>query len=184
VLLGAADRRKLDHCAPFLNTDTISGGIFGGITVATVGRMPTLVHAELTRAIIGAFYKVYNELGHGYSERIYRRALTIVLRELGLLAIEECRIKVIFHGILIGTFWADIVVDRKILIEIKGAKELEARDEAQILNYLTAAGGGIGLLVNFGRTLTHKRFVMGNPEANLPNVLTIDEMPDELDVEI
>src|SRR4051794_19600049 len=135
---GAPDRRKLDRGGPFFNTGTISAWYFAGITVATRRRMPTLVHAELTRAIIGAFYKVYNELGHGYSEKIYRRALTIVLRELGLLAIEECRIKVIFHGILIGTFWADIVVDRKILIEIKGAKELEARDEAQILNYLKA----------------------------------------------
>ena len=132
-------------------------------------------HADLTRIIIGAFFKVHNELGHGYSEKIYRRALAIVLRELGLEAIEERRIKVFFHGALIGTFWVDLVVNGKIIVEIKAAKELEARDEAQILNYLKCAGGGVGLLVNFGRPLTYKRFVMGDPEANLPNLAELTE---------
>jgi GxxExxY protein len=127
-------------------------------------------HAELTRTIIAAFFTVYNELGHGYSEKIYRRALAIVLREMGLEAIEERQIKVFFHGALIGRFCVDIVVDGKIIIEIKAVKELEGKDEAQLLNYLRCAGGGIGLLVNFGRTLSYKRFVMGNPEANLPNL--------------
>jgi GxxExxY protein len=56
-------------------------------------------------------------------------------------------------------------------VEIKAAKELEARDEAQLLNYLKCAGGGVGLLVNFGQTLQHKRRVMGDPEANLPNLV-------------
>jgi GxxExxY protein len=137
-------------------------------------------HADLTRTIISAFYKVYNELGHGYSEKIYRRALAIVLRELGLEAIEERRIKVVFHGAVIGTFSVDLVVNGKIIIEIKAARELEARDEAQILNYLKCAGGGVGLLVNFGRPLTYKRFVMGDPESNLPNLAEITES-DSLD---
>src|SRR4029077_4996428 len=95
-----------------------------------------------------------------------RRALAIVLRELGLEAIEERRIKVIFHGAVIGTFWVDLVVEGKILIEIKATTALETRDEAQVLNYLKCAGGGVGLLVNFCRPLTYKRFVMGDPEAN------------------
>lgn len=134
--------------------------------------MAAFPHADLTRAIIGAFFKVYNELGHGYSEKIYRRALGIVLRELGLEAIEERHIKVYFHGAMIGTFWVDLVVEGKILIEVKATKELEARDEAQVLNYLKCAGGGIGFLVNFGRELKHKRLAMGDPEANLPNLLS------------
>jgi GxxExxY protein len=140
-------------------------------------------HAALTHVIIGAFFKVYNELGHGYSEKIYRRALAIVLRELGLEAIEERRIKVIFHGALIGTFWVDLVVDGKIVVEIKAARQLEARDEAQILNYLKCAGGGVGLLVNFGRPLTYKRFVMGDPDANLPNLADLSDEPDPLDAD-
>ena len=145
--------------------------------------MSKLAHAELTHIIIQAFFQVWNDLGHGYSEKIYRRALAMVLREMGLEAIEERRIKVIFHGKVIGTFWVDIVVDGKIIIEIKAAKELEPRDEAQLLNYLKTAGGGVGLLVNFGRTLTYRRLVMGDPEANLPNLVPLaDTDSPELDI--
>jgi len=142
--------------------------------------MTQLSHADLTHKIIGGFFKVHNELGHGFSEKIYRRALAIVLREMGLEATEERRIKVFFHGALIGTVWVDIVVDGRIIIEIKATKELETRDESQLLNYLACAGGGVGLLVNFGRTLSYRRFVMGNPDANLPNLtsFTDPEFPD------
>jgi GxxExxY protein len=89
-----------------------------------------LAHAKLTRSIIGAFYKVFNELGHGYSEKVYQHALAIVLRELGHEAIEERRIKVFFHGALIGEFVVDIVVDGKIIIEIKAGKQIEPWHEA------------------------------------------------------
>jgi len=136
--------------------------------------MAHLAHEALTHLIIQAFFQVWNELGHGYSEKIYRRALAMVLREMGLEAIEERHIKVIFHSKVIGTFWVDIVVAGKIVIEIKAAKELEPRDEAQLLNYLKCAGGGVGLLVNFGRTLTYRRLVMGDPEANLPNLVALN----------
>src|SRR5262245_42753959 len=129
-----------------------------------------LEHAQLTWTIIGAFFAVFNELGHGYSERVYRRALAIVLRELGLEAIEEREIKVFFRGALIGEFCVDIVVGGKIIIEIKAGRSIEPWHEAQILNYLKSAGGGIGLLVNFGREVTYKRFVMGRSGANLPNL--------------
>jgi GxxExxY protein len=127
-------------------------------------------HAQLTQSIIGAFFTVFNELGHGYSEKVYRRALAIVLQELGHEAAEERHITIHFHGALIGTFWADLVVNGKVLIEIKAGREFDARDEAQLLNYLKCAGGGIGFLVNFGRELKYKRLVMGDPEAGLPNL--------------
>src|SRR6476646_9494488 len=81
----------------------------GGTAVATSVAMTQLAHADLTHKIIGAFFNVHNELGHGFSEKIYRRALAIVLREMGLEATEERRINVFFHGILIGTVWVDIV---------------------------------------------------------------------------
>jgi GxxExxY protein len=121
--------------------------------------------------IIDACYQVFRELGHGFSEKIYRRALAIVLREKGLAVIEECEITVHFHGTLIGSFNAALVVAGTIIVEIKAAQELESRDEAQLLNYLKCAGGGVGLLVNFGNRVQHKRRVMGNPEANLPNLI-------------
>ena len=133
--------------------------------------MPEFLHAEITKAIIGAFFDVYHELGHGYSEKIYRRALAIVLQERGFDVIEERHIKVIFHGINIGTFYVDLVVDGKVVVEIKAARDLDPRDEAQTLNYLKCAGGGIGLVVNFGRELKYKRLAMGDPAANLPNLI-------------
>jgi GxxExxY protein len=133
--------------------------------------VPEFLHAETTKAIIGAFYDVFHELGHGYSEKIYRRALAIVLQERGFDAIEERHIKVIFHGINIGTFYVDLVVNGKVVVEIKAARDLDPRDEAQTLNYLKCAGGGIGLLVNFGRELKYKRLAMGDPAANLPNLV-------------
>jgi len=133
--------------------------------------MPEFLHAEITKAIIGAFYDVFRELGHGYSEKVYRRALAIVLRERGFEVVEECHIKGIFHGTNIGTFYVDLVVNGKVIVEIKAARDLDPRDEAQTLNYLKCAGGGIGLLVNFGRELKYKRLAMGDPAANLPNLV-------------
>ena len=130
----------------------------------------TLEHADLTHAIIGALFTVFNELGHGFSERIYLRAAAIVLRELGFEAVEECPVTVVFHGTVIGEHRLDIVVDGKVLIEIKAGQQLEPWHEAQILNYMKCAGGGVGLLVNFGQKLSFKRFVMGRPGANLPNI--------------
>jgi len=129
-----------------------------------------LPHFDLTSKIIGAFYKVYNELGYGYSEKIYRRALAIVLREGGLEAVEEQELRVVFHGHVIGICFFDIVVNGVVLVEVKVSGERQVSDEAQTLNYLKCAGGGTALLVNFGRELKYKRLVKGDPEANLPNL--------------
>ena len=127
-------------------------------------------HKELTSAIIGGFYECANELGPGYSERVNTRALQVVLIDRGLDAEINVPIRVFFRGRRIGRFWADMVVNRTVLLEIKRKEELEPRDEAQILNYLTCVGGGIGLLVNFGRSVTFKRFVKGDLDNCLPRL--------------
>ena len=128
-----------------------------------------LPHAYITDRIIGAFFDVHRELGHGFSEQIYRRATAIVVRQSGLDVAEECKISVIFRGSIIGTFYGDIVVGGVVLVEVKVGTAIEKYAEAQILNYLKAAGGGIGLLLNFGREPTYKRFAMGdNPINSLP----------------
>jgi GxxExxY protein len=93
-----------------------------------------------------------------------------VLRERGLFVLEEAPILVYFHGLRVDNFRADLVVEGKVLIEVKANRQLEPRDEAQTLNYLKSAGGGVGLLVNFGPQVIHKRLVMGDPHANLPNL--------------
>ena len=101
-------------------------------------------HGALTRAIIEGFLQTHAELGSGFSERVCRDALAIVLREKGLGVWVNAQIDVIFHGQNIGRFYADMVVDATVLLEIKAGQALEGYAQAQLLNYLKAAGGGVG----------------------------------------
>jgi GxxExxY protein len=130
-----------------------------------------LPHADVTDRIIRAFYDVYRELGYGFSEVVCRRALALVLRQYGLEVTEERAISVTFRGSIIGLFHADMVVAGVVLVEIKASSTIEKYAEAQILNYLKAAGGGVGLLLNFGREATYKRFAMGDDPINSLPVL-------------
>jgi GxxExxY protein len=129
---------------------------------------PGLPHADVTERILGAFFDVHRELGYGFSEVVYRRAISIVLRSSGLNAIEEMLISVPFRGVIIGNYYPDIIVAGVVLVEVKATAVMENYAQAQILNYLKAAGGGVGLLLNFGREPTFKRFAMGNPTNSLP----------------
>lgn len=128
----------------------------------------SLPYGDITERILKAFFEVHRELGYGFSEVVYRRAVGIVLRSDGLEAIEEVLISVPFRGLIIGNYYPDIVVNRVVLVEVKAAATIENYAQAQILNYLKAAGGGVGLLLNFGREATFKRFAMGNPTKSLP----------------
>ncbi len=103
-----------------------------------------LPHADITGRIIAAFYEVYRELGYGFSEVVYRRALALVLRQSGLEVSEARTISVTFRGSVIGIFYADMVVGGIILVEIKASSTIEKYAEAQMLNYLKAAGGELG----------------------------------------
>ena len=123
---------------------------------------PTLPYQELTSRIIGCFYEVYGELGAGFSERVFRRALFIALQDCGLRVEEEVRLQVLFRGTIIGTFWVDLVVENVVVVEIKALPELDNRAVGQLLNYWKAAGGGVGLLLNFGRRPEFKRRIVGD----------------------
>ncbi len=129
-----------------------------------------LAHHHVTGAILKSFFEVYRELGFGFAEIIYRRALGIVLRTSGLEAMEEVPLKVMFRGVLIGRFHADMVVERVVLVETKAAFTLEGYAQAQVLNYLKAAGGGVALLLNFGHEPTYKRLVLGDVDHSLPRL--------------
>jgi GxxExxY protein len=153
------------------------GGVFdmAGISPAPglhrCGSMSTaldLVHGDLTERIIGCFYAVYRELGPGFSETVFRRAMMIALREAGLRAEEEVRLQVNFRGVVIGTFFADIIVEGAVLVEIKALPEIDNRSIGQLLNYLKVAGGGVGLLLNFGRRAEFNRKIVGNVEKIQP----------------
>jgi GxxExxY protein len=123
-----------------------------------------LLHRELTERIIGCFFEVYGELGSGFSEPVFRPAMVVALHEAGLRAEEEVRLQVTFRGVIIGTFFCDIVVEDSILVEVKALPELDSRSVGQLLNYLKVAGGGVGLLLNFGRRPEFSRKIVGNVE--------------------
>ena len=119
-------------------------------------------HQELTEKIIKIYYKVYNTLGYGFLEKIYENAMMIEFRKTALPAVSQSPIKVVYGGEIIGEYFADILVDGKIIIEIKAVKNLIVDHEAQILNYLKATNNEVGLLLNFGPKPEIKRKVFDN----------------------
>ena len=109
-----------------------------------------LKHQDVTEAVIKAFYAVYNTLGPGFSERVYHRALAIELRHMSLAVVSEMPIAVFYRGESAGEFFADLVVNDCVVLELKAVKELTDEHEAQLLNYLKATRYEVGLLLNFG----------------------------------
>ena len=107
---------------------------------------------EVTEKIIGAAFEVYKELGYGFLERVYQRAMQVELQRAGLKAEIERRIQVKYKGVIVGDFDADLFVDESVIVELKVAKAYNAEDEPQLLNELKATGIRVGLLINFGRT--------------------------------
>ena len=118
---------------------------------------PLYKHSELTEKIIGAFYAVYSALGYGFLENVYVKALIIELKRRGLTVNDELPIHVYYLGELIGEYYADIVVNELIILEIKAVKALVTEHEAQLLNYLKATPYEVGLLLNFGPKPETKR---------------------------
>ncbi len=119
-------------------------------------------HHELTEQIIKIFYKVYNTLGYGFLEKLYESAMMIEFKMAGIPAVSQSSIKVHYHDELIGEYYADILVDEKVIVEIKAAKALAVEHEAQLLNYLKATDIEVGLLLNYGPKPEIKRRIFDN----------------------
>ncbi len=119
-------------------------------------------HKELTEKIIKIFYRVYNKLGYGFLEKVYENAMMIEFKREGILAVSQSPIKVFYDGEVIGEYYADILVDNKVIVEIKAAKRLVEENEAQLLNYLKATDIEVGLLLNFGTQPEVKRKAFDN----------------------
>ncbi len=114
-------------------------------------------HSELTEQIIGAFYAVYATLGYGFLENVYIKALIIELEGRGMKVRDEFPIHVYYAGKLVGEYFADLIVNDLVILEIKAAKSLVVEHEAQLLNYLKATPYEVGLLLNFGPKPETKR---------------------------
>ncbi|MCY4579102.1 MAG: GxxExxY protein [Chloroflexi bacterium] len=123
-----------------------------------------LLHGELTRSVIGCAFDVINELGHGFLESVYESAMIIALEEAGISVESQKPIDVSFRGRSIGNFYADLLVEEKVIVELKTASALAPEHSAQVINYLNATGIQVGLLLNFGNPkLEYKRFTRTNP---------------------
>ena len=119
-----------------------------------------LLHERTTSRIIGAAFEVHDQLGYGFLERVYQRALQVESLRRGATAEIEKRIQVQYKRVVVGDYDADLIVDGCVAVEIKVAPQHDKRDEAQLLNELKATGLKIGMLVNFGRTkLEYERLV-------------------------
>ena len=119
-----------------------------------------LEHGEITEQILGAAFEVHSVLGHGFLEKLYRKAMQVELIARGLKAETQSKIKVMYKGTIVGDYQADLLVADRVIVELKIAKEYQPADEAQLLNELKATGIKVGLLINFGRTkVEFKRFV-------------------------
>lgn len=112
--------------------------------------MERMKHEELTAAILKCCFEVSNELGSGFLESVYEKALIVALAQTGLPIQAQVPLKVTFRGVIVGDFFADLIVENKILIEIKSVSKLTSDHKAQVINYLNATGFEVGLLVNFG----------------------------------
>ena len=119
-----------------------------------------LLHRATTETIIGAAFEVHQELGYGFLERVYQRALQVELIRRGVAAEIERRIQVQYKGVVVGDYDADLIVADSVAVEIKVNPQYDKRDEAQLLNELKATGLKMGLLINFGRNkVEYKRLV-------------------------
>jgi len=119
-------------------------------------------HSELSQKIIKVFYDVHNELGYGFSEKVYQKAYAIALRQDGMKVDEQIPIKVYFRGQLVGEFFADMIINDLILLELKAAEAIIEEFEAQLLNYLKSTEIEVGYVMNFGKSASFKRKVFDN----------------------
>lgn len=126
-----------------------------------------LIHKELTDVILRTFYDVYNDLGHGFLERIYQNAMFLALEEAGLTVDTQRRIKVYFRHKEVGDYFADIIVNEQVILELKASTRLLNEHELQLTNYLKATDIEVGLLLNFGKEPEFIRKMWVNEKKNL-----------------
>ena len=115
---------------------------------------------DLTSKIIACTYKAHNTLGFGFLETVYQNSLLIELLQSGIQAEKEKRIKVYYNDHLVGEYAADIIVENKVILELKSVKDFHPAHSAQLVNYLKATGIEIGLLINFGESVQIKRKIL------------------------
>ena len=133
-----------------------------------------LKYASITQSIIGCSFDVINELGSGFLESVYQNALVYALREKGFTCNAQAPVIVSFRGQSVGSFFVDILVENKVLIELKAVKTLLPEHQAQVINYLNATGIEVGLLINFGKQKLEYRRLTRNKNW-IPGKSAVDD---------
>jgi GxxExxY protein len=121
-----------------------------------------LLYSNETDIILSAFFKVYNILGYGFLEKVYENALCNELQKSNISATKQFPIKVFYDNSVVGEYFADLMIDNKIIVEIKTSKSLCIENEYQLINYLKATNIEVGLLLNFGEKAEFKRKILTN----------------------
>jgi GxxExxY protein len=125
-------------------------------------KMDNYKHSDITDKIIKAFFKVYNTLGYGFLEKVYENSLFIELDAMGLFVEVQEQIKVYYDRKEVGVYFADLIIEKCVIVEIKAAESLCEEHEFQLINYLKATEIEVGLLLNFGKKPEFKRKVFSN----------------------
>ncbi|MBN1267277.1 MAG: GxxExxY protein [Anaerolineales bacterium] len=118
-----------------------------------------LLQRVITRAVIGCAVEVINELGSGFLESVYEKAMLLALHQKGISAVPQMPVTVWFRGVSVGEFYTDILVEKEVMVELRAVNEITPIHETQIINFLKATGIEVGLLINFGTPkLQYKRY--------------------------
>ena len=129
--------------------------------------MNNLLHKEISDKILKTYYEVYNELGYGFLEKVYQNAMYLELKNNGFEVQAQQPIKVHFNGYIVGEFYADLLVNDCIILELKATEFLVYDNELQLLNYLRATDIEVGLLLNFGKKPEFKRLIYTNDRKKI-----------------
>ena len=127
-----------------------------------------LLHGEITELAIRAFFHVYNALGYGFLEKVYENALALTLRKWGLSVGQQVPLKVSFEGMVIGEYFADLVVANRVIVGLKAVEAIHPSHEAQLLNYLRATDVEVGLILYFGPKAEYRRKIFSNERKGGP----------------
>ncbi len=129
--------------------------------------MDNLLHSQITGDILKAFYKVYNTLGYGFLEKVYENALIFELREINLKVVQQKPINVFYRGVLVGEYFADLVIEDSVIVELKAKEIISDAHISQLINYLKATEIEVGLLLNFGKKPEQRRKVFSNERKEM-----------------
>lgn len=136
--------------------------------------MANFLHKQLSEIVLKTYFDVYNYLGYGFLEKVYQNAMYLELKSKGLKVEAQKPIKVYFREVIVGEYYADLLVNDLIIIELKSCDCLKDQHKAQLLNYLRATESEIGFLFNFGIEPEFKRFIYTNDRKQLQNTMNRD----------